>query len=123
MLCGFQINENTAETHETYKTDRDLVRVLENCYRFPPTVALRNSAVRIINIQSFTGAFYELSHIRFMLENFPRLELLEVTPIKEMDEDQTRACAELISRFPVLSTDVDIALGSVKFKICKNVEA
>lgn len=123
FLYGFKINENTAGNHETYNTDRDFERVLEhfldnNC-TLPPTVAFRNSAVRIINIQSFTGTLYEWSHIKFMLAHFPRLRHLEVTTIKEMDEAQSRTYALLISSFPMLSAYVDVVMGYMKFRICR----
>ncbi|KAK1367981.1 hypothetical protein POM88_034073 [Heracleum sosnowskyi] len=89
----------------------------------PPTVAFRNSAVHIINIQGFTGKLYEMSHIKFMMAHFPRLRHLEVTLIREMDEAQSGAYADLISDFPMLSASVEIVMGSEEHFICKNIEA
>lgn len=123
VLYCVQINENTAGSHEIYNTDGNFERVLEHfmvdSYRSPRIVALSNSVVGKINIQSFTGTVYELSHIKFMLAHFPRLRHLEVTPMKEMDRVQSSSFALLISSFPVLSTDVDVVVGFMKFKICR----
>ncbi|KAK1368000.1 hypothetical protein POM88_034092 [Heracleum sosnowskyi] len=93
------INENTSGN-----IDSDFERVLEH-------------------FSGFTGTLYEMSHIMFMLAHFPRLRHLEVTPIKEMDEAQSGAYADLISDFPMLSASVEIVMGSEEHFICKNIEA
>ena len=54
-----------------------------------------------------------------MLAHFRLLRLFKVTPIKDIDvdEDQSRAYAELISSYPRVSADVDILMGSEEFNL------
>ena len=52
-----------------------------------------------------------------MLAHFRLLRLFKVTPIKDIDEDQSRAYAKLISSYPRVSADVDILMGSEEFNL------
>ncbi|KAL1834501.1 hypothetical protein ACET3Z_004152 [Daucus carota] len=120
------INQNSAGDHGIY-TDRNFESVLANFsddeYVKQPKNALsnnsslRNSTIRVVKILGFTGTIYELCHIKFMLAHFRLLRLFKVTPIKDTDEDQSRAYAKLISSYPRVSADVDILMGSEEFNL------